>query len=480
MRVIKKIISLVLVTAMVLGLGAFLPAGGHETAYAADSVSVNSDTFPDLKFRMYVSYNFDKDSSGGLSVSEIEDATYINFTDFSGYGKVASLKGIEHLTNLRKLICSGEVLETADLRWNTKLDHLNLSGNRLTSLYLGNCPYMSFMDISYNYLSGTFYYPNLKNIHQLYIYSNQYTGAIVSTYEEMTEFVFHENNFNALDISHNPELRKLSCYANEALTEIDVSKCPELVKAANGSFFDMDEYLMLLKIGEAYNDPDKVIFYSEGQKILANVPTVSFGDEVEGTTITQETTGDIRVIVDVKDYANKSVKAGFYVTDKSGNVICKKDDIATLNISGAFYCPFDTTGLDVGEYTVHATVSYPEPGASAGTYLKCGEAEAKVKVVSVAPKVNSATYYNGKAYISFSHITGAKSYEIYMRKCFGPNDPVTVYEKVAEADGSAYTATIKAEGLIAGFYYEYAVLAVRESGAKTDLGESKGFTYNPF
>ena len=29
-----------LVTAMVLGLGAFLPAGGHETTYAADSVTV--------------------------------------------------------------------------------------------------------------------------------------------------------------------------------------------------------------------------------------------------------------------------------------------------------------------------------------------------------------------------------------------------------------------------------------------------------
>ena len=64
-------------------------------------VSIDAANFPDDNFRSYVSSNFDSDSDGVLSDSEIAAATSI---DVSGQG-VSSLKGIEHFTALTTLYC---------------------------------------------------------------------------------------------------------------------------------------------------------------------------------------------------------------------------------------------------------------------------------------------------------------------------------------------------------------------------------------
>ena len=45
---------------------------------AAESEKINETNFPDVKFRQYVSDNFDTDGDGVLSAEEIEAATEIN------------------------------------------------------------------------------------------------------------------------------------------------------------------------------------------------------------------------------------------------------------------------------------------------------------------------------------------------------------------------------------------------------------------
>ena len=69
---------------------------------AFGDVNIDSTTFPDAKFRSYVSTNFDTNADGKLSEVEISKAQRINAQSVG----VMNLKGIEHLTALKKLICN--------------------------------------------------------------------------------------------------------------------------------------------------------------------------------------------------------------------------------------------------------------------------------------------------------------------------------------------------------------------------------------
>ncbi|MBQ9433780.1 MAG: hypothetical protein IJU26_06145 [Synergistaceae bacterium] len=46
---------------------------------ALGDVEINETNFPDSTFRTYVRTNFDKDSDGNLSDTEIRSATYMNW-----------------------------------------------------------------------------------------------------------------------------------------------------------------------------------------------------------------------------------------------------------------------------------------------------------------------------------------------------------------------------------------------------------------
>lgn len=68
---------------------------------AFGSVAINAATFPDATFRSYVSTNFDKNSDGTLSDTEIAKARVV---DIQGKGTI-NLAGIENLTALKALAC---------------------------------------------------------------------------------------------------------------------------------------------------------------------------------------------------------------------------------------------------------------------------------------------------------------------------------------------------------------------------------------
>ena len=69
---------------------------------AFGDVAINSTNFPDATFRNYVTTNFDKDSNGTLSDTEISEAQTINI---QGSGTI-NLSGIEKLTALKRLYCN--------------------------------------------------------------------------------------------------------------------------------------------------------------------------------------------------------------------------------------------------------------------------------------------------------------------------------------------------------------------------------------
>jgi len=98
------------------------------------SVEINADNFPDENFRQYVSNNFDSDSSGSLSVTELQNVSYISVT----YSNISSLKGIEYFTALTDLYCYNNKITELDLNNNINLHYLDCRNNKLAALDLGD------------------------------------------------------------------------------------------------------------------------------------------------------------------------------------------------------------------------------------------------------------------------------------------------------------------------------------------------------
>ena len=114
-------------------------------------VNVNATSFPDTKFRSYVSTQFDKDNSGFLSEDEYSVVTTINVagtdTQDGGY---RSLEGIAVFTNLEELNCSyNDGLESLDLSEKANLSNLILTGcDGLESLTLTKCAGLTSLDVT--------------------------------------------------------------------------------------------------------------------------------------------------------------------------------------------------------------------------------------------------------------------------------------------------------------------------------------------
>ena len=102
-------------------------------ASAHAEVALDEAHFPDADFREYLS-GYDRDGNGVLGDEELRSVTYIMM--LSGqHPQLASLQGVEYLTELKSLILSSKRdLVSVDLSRNTKLEELQLDLCGLTEL----------------------------------------------------------------------------------------------------------------------------------------------------------------------------------------------------------------------------------------------------------------------------------------------------------------------------------------------------------
>lgn len=213
--------------------------------------------FEDANFKAWLVPRFDTDGDGEISRLEGRRITSI---ENNRSVDVASLKGIEYLTNLQRLVWTGyeswdsgnyEVfhgqLTTVDLTQNTQLLEVNLCFNQLTSLLLpsepaltsltiyqnrfatldfGHCPNLRYLDCNSNQLTelSVSSYPSLES---LYCYNNKITSLDVSGCPWLQTLNFGTNQVSSIDISALSRLRGLDCYDNP-LTEINLGNCPQL------------------------------------------------------------------------------------------------------------------------------------------------------------------------------------------------------------------------------------------------------------
>lgn len=141
----KRFLTLILASILVLSL---VPLNA---AHAADqSVEISTTNFPDKVFRDHVLEHYDVDDDGWLDAEELEMATSLDVTNFG----IGSLQGVELLTHLDEIYCSGNNLTALDVSGFPDLRILSCSDNALTELDVSENPKLIHLDCSRNLLTS--------------------------------------------------------------------------------------------------------------------------------------------------------------------------------------------------------------------------------------------------------------------------------------------------------------------------------------
>ena len=181
-------------------------------ASAHAEVALDEAHFPDADFREYLS-GYDRDGNGVLGDEELRSVTYIMM--LSGqHPQLASLQGVEYLTELKSLILSSKRdLVSVDLSRNTKLEELQLDLCGLTEL-----------DVSQNTALRT-----------LNCEANKLTELDVSMCPSLEKLMCRGNQLSSLRLGENRNLTSLSFYSNPTLKKLDISGCRNLTEIIGGS-----------------------------------------------------------------------------------------------------------------------------------------------------------------------------------------------------------------------------------------------------
>lgn len=213
---------------------------------AEELIAVNADNFPDDNFRSYISSELDKDGNGYLDTIE----SFCVFINLYNASEIKSLKGIELLTDLRRLNVYGLGLTEIDLSKNINLEDLTISKNNLSEINISNNINLESLSLSENNISSVDISKNV-NLEYLDISSTSISNINLSRCPNLTfldcsetpvtsldlsavpllEYIdIYKCNMGALDISKNTALKQI--YAREAgLKELDLSGHPALETA---------------------------------------------------------------------------------------------------------------------------------------------------------------------------------------------------------------------------------------------------------
>ena len=196
---------------------------------AAEEEGVRIDwlRFPDRALQIAVT-EYDMDHNRVLSAVELEKATVI---DVRGK-EVESLRGIEYLTGLTKLVCDKNRLTELDVSHNPKLEILECGENQLKKLDLSGNPELIELSCYENILKELDVSSNAK-LEKLYCRTNAMTELKVDKNTELIDLSCGDNQLTELDVSRNIKLRELSCWDNQ-LTELDLSYNTNLLSLSCG------------------------------------------------------------------------------------------------------------------------------------------------------------------------------------------------------------------------------------------------------
>ena len=323
-------------------------------------VSIDEAHFPDPVFRDYISTHFDTDHDGSLSEEEIPFAGVINLSvhnpsvpQDTGIG-VTSLKGIEFLTNLNSLTCSGNNLGSLDLSGLTHLSVLNCVGCNLSSLNVRGLGEMFSLACSDNQLTALDL-TGCTGLQSLNCSYNQLTALDVSGCTGLTKLACHDNKLASLNIDGCNDLANLECTLNK-LTALDVTRCPGFADRIRGSRWNQ---------GTLFGVSEGTVVYCDNIAFVGlNAATNTATGSVTVTSNSSGIGSGSSAIVATKSSVNVSVTA------TPGSTV-------PLDLGGASAKSFKSSNKKIASVNKNGVVTFKKAGKVKITY-KVGKKTRKV------------------------------------------------------------------------------------------------------
>ncbi|MCR5562604.1 MAG: hypothetical protein K6F46_04420 [Desulfovibrio sp.] len=237
-------------------------------------VSVDAANFPDAHFRNWVKKNV----AGGNGVLTGPQIAAVEEMDVS-YSEIADLKGLEHFTALKRLICWSNSLKALDASRNPSLEELRCNGNELATLTLSKNTALKVLACDQNSLktldlSGQ---PNLLSLACRY---NSLSFLDLSHNTALTELDCWGNDITALDLSKNTALVKLNCLENP-IKAMDLTKNRHLSEAALPN-----TATVTLPGGDKITMADFTVVKADGGTFRLDLS--KFGDKIKGVSVEPE------------------------------------------------------------------------------------------------------------------------------------------------------------------------------------------------
>jgi hypothetical protein len=216
---------------------------------------------PDSMFRAYLKANvcpnaFDKTGKFiDISNSEVKNFTGVMNIDTFTCPRpfVASLKGVEYFSKMKKLIVKNSLVDSLNLTATMGLDTLRIVENRdmqyfalsgctsmryirivdapMTSLNLSNLPELDFISLISLKRLNELKTDNDAKLHDIVTSGLSALNTVnVSTNSELRRMFFDfASSMNSLDVTHNTKLRQLLATFCPSLKRVDLSKCDSLL-----------------------------------------------------------------------------------------------------------------------------------------------------------------------------------------------------------------------------------------------------------
>ena len=190
------------------------------SACAKTEIDINEE-FPDSAFRTYVK-KFDTDGNEKFSVDELAEITEIYASNLG----IKTLKGVEHFSKLKKLVCDYNELTSLDVSHNAALTLLCCDWNNITELKVTDNPELESISCDNNQIASLDLRKNTK-LESIICRNNKLKALNVDNNSAMSWIVCGGNEISSLNVSNNPELYVFLCNDNQ-LTSLDVSNNPKL------------------------------------------------------------------------------------------------------------------------------------------------------------------------------------------------------------------------------------------------------------